>query len=132
MNKNSNCVTNSIRITVDPEYIPGELINSNGKYLFSYRVRIINEGTDTVQLISRHWKIINSEGIVEEVIGEGVIGRQPILKPSQEFKYTSYCPLDTPWGTMEGTFLMRNNDGIEFEATIERFYLISPDVVSEG
>lgn len=132
MNKKSDCKTDGIRIMVDPEYIPGELVSSNGKYLFSYRVRIINEGADIVQLISRYWKIINSDGATEEVSGEGVIGRQPILKPNQEFKYTSYCPLDTPWGTMEGYFLMKKDEGTEFKADIERFYLISPDAVNEG
>lgn len=132
MNKKSDCVTNGIRVTVDPEYIPGELVSSSGKFLFSYRVRIVNEGDSPAQLISRHWIIINSEGIAENVIGEGVIGRQPKLDPGDEFKYTSYCPLDTPWGTMEGTFLMMRNDGSEFNAIIERFYLVSPEAANEG
>lgn len=132
MNKKSDCVTNGIRVTVDPEYIPGELVSSSGKYLFSYRVRIVNEGDTPAQLISRHWIIINSEGNAENVIGEGVIGRQPKLKPGDEFKYTSYCPLDTPWGTMEGTFLMIRDDGSEFNAIVERFYLVSPEAENEG
>lgn len=132
MNKISDCTTNGIRIIVDPEYIPGELIATNGKYLFSYRIRMVNGGTDVVQLISRHWKIINSEGTVEEVRGDGVVGRQPILNPGQEFRYTSYCPLDTAWGTMEGSFLMRYDNGNTFEAKIERFYLISPDAANKG
>ena len=127
MNKNSDCTTNGIRILVDPEYIPGELVSPSGKYLFSYRVRIINESDEIVQLLSRHWVIINSEGQVEEVKGDGVVGRQPQLKPKDEFKYTSYCPLDTPWGTMEGTFQMVKADGSNFDAKIERFYLISPE-----
>lgn len=132
MNKNSDCITQGIRVMVDPEYIPGELVSANGKYLFSYRVRIINEGELPAQLISRHWIIINSEGKAENVIGEGVIERQPKLNPGDEFKYTSYCPLDTPWGTMEGTFLMIRNDGSEFNAKIERFYLVSPEAANEG
>jgi len=132
MNKKSDCITKGIRITVDPEYIPGELVPTNGKYLFSYRVRIVNEGDLPAQLISRHWIIINSEGKTENVQGEGVVGRQPKLNPGEEFKYTSYCPLDTPWGTMEGTFQMLRNDGTEFNAIIERFYLVSPEAANEG
>ena len=132
MNKNSDCITQGIRVTVDPEYIPGELISANGKYLFSYRVRIANEGDTPAQLISRHWIIIDSEGKAENVMGEGVVGRQPKLNPGDEFKYTSYCPLETPWGTMEGTFLMLRNDGSEFQAIIERFYLVSPEAANEG
>ena len=132
MNKKSDCITEGIRIMVDPEYIPGELVSTNGKYLFSYRVRIVNEGDLPAQLISRHWIIINSEGKTENVLGEGVVGRQPKLNPGEEFKYTSYCPLDTPWGTMEGTFQMIRNDGSEFNAVIERFYLVSPEAANEG
>lgn len=132
MNKKSDCITDGIRITVDPEYIPGELVSTNGKYLFSYRVRVVNEGELPAQLISRHWIIINSEGKTENVQGEGVVGRQPKLNPGEEFKYTSYCPLDTPWGTMEGTFQMLRNDGTEFNAIIERFYLVSPEAANEG
>lgn len=132
MNKKSDCITEGIRITVDPEYIPGELVSTNGKYLFSYRVKIVNEGELPAQLISRHWIIINSEGRTENVQGEGVVGRQPKLNPGEEFKYTSYCPLDTPWGTMEGTFQMIRNDGSEFNAVIERFYLVSPEAANEG
>ena len=132
MNKKSDCITEGIRIMVDPEYIPGELVSTNGKYLFSYRVRIVNEGDLPAQLITRHWIIINSEGKTENVLGEGVVGRQPKLNPGEEFKYTSYCPLDTPWGTMEGTFQMIRNDGTEFNAIIERFYLVSPEAANEG
>lgn len=132
MNKKSDCITEGIRITVDPEYIPGELVSTNGKYLFSYRVRIVNEGELPAKLISRHWIIIDSEGKTENVQGEGVVGRQPKLNPGEEFKYTSYCPLGTPWGTMEGTFQMLRNDGTEFKAIIERFYLVSPEAANEG
>lgn len=131
MNIKSDCTTNGIRVTVDPEYIPGELVDSQGKYLFSYRVRIVNTGSDTVQLISRHWIIINSEGETNEVKGEGVIGRKPRLKPGEEFKYTSYCPLDTPWGTMEGEYFMASETGDDFLAKVERFYLVSPEATKE-
>ena len=96
------------------------------EYMFAYRIRIANEGDAPAQLISRHWVIVDAQGNRHDVEGPGVVGRQPRLEPGQIFEYSSYCPLKTPWGTMEGAFLMRRDDSSEFEATVARFYLAAP------
>ena len=93
------------------------------KFVFGYRITIRNEGDSTVQLLSRHWHIIDADGEQHEVRGEGVIGHTPVLEPGQEFEYTSFCPLETEWGTMEGEYQMMRDDGWMFEAKIGRFIL---------
>ncbi len=123
--RGSITTTNGIQISVEPEFIPaGDSNNEDNKYLFLYRIDIRNIGTETAHLLSRYWKIINAEGEVEEVKGSGVVGYSPILKPGDSFIYTSYCPLNTTWGTMEGYFSFLKADGSLFEATIDRFYLV--------
>ena len=90
-----------------------------------YRVTVSNESDRWVKLLSRHWIIIDAEGNREDVKGDGVVGYQPELKPGDTFTYTSYCPLDTDWGTMEGTYKMLNEDASTFEVEIGRFYLVA-------
>ena len=125
--KGSECVTNGIRITVMPEFIPGLYHGQKGKNLFSYLVTISNESNEIVRLLSRHWIIIDADGRKEEVDGTGVVGYNPELQPGTSFTYSSYCPIDTEWGTMEGSFTMKLGDGLEFDAKIERFYLIKEE-----
>lgn len=91
--------------------------------MFAYRITIKNEGVQRVRLISRHWVIINGDGDREDVEGPGVVGKFPTLAPGEEFQYTSFCPLDTEWGTMEGTYRMQREDGSLFDAVIGRFFL---------
>lgn len=131
--KGSDLITNGIRVQVIPDFIPKEQTQDKDKdkYLFSYTVSITNLTDKWVKLISRHWIIINAEGEIDEVIGEGVIGYQPEFKPNQSFTYTSYCPLDTPWGTMEGFFFFVNSDLSEFKAEVGRFYLSAPEITSQ-
>ncbi|MFP4368873.1 MAG: Co2+/Mg2+ efflux protein ApaG [Candidatus Kapaibacterium sp.] len=129
--KGSIAVTEGIKIEVEPEFIPKELAPGEAPYYFSYRVTISNEGEKYAKLQSRHWIIIDAEGRREDVEGEAVVGYKPELHPGDTFTYTSYCPLDTPWGTMEGTYKMIRDDGSEFRAKIERFYLVSPEAVEE-
>ncbi len=125
-NKFYETITHNIRVVVSPEFIDNQKSSfSEKEFLFSYRIDIKNIGAVTMQLISRHWIIINSEGETEEIKGAGVVGYTPILKSGDSFNYTSYCPLDTKWGTMEGTFTFVNIYGEEFEIEIGRFYLIS-------
>ncbi len=102
----SETLTRGVRIIVRPRYVPEQSDPAAGQYLFAYHITIRNEGEDTVQLLSRHWVITNGEGRIEEVRGPGVVGYQPVLKPGEEFQYTSACPLDTPVGTMHGEFQM--------------------------
>jgi len=125
----SDTITKGIRIKVSPKY---ELTQSNpakNKFLFSYHVQIINEGNETSTLISRHWIITNSFGQTEEVRGGGVVGKTPTIHPGESFEYTSFCPLDTEWGTMEGTYQMQQKDGSVFDAMIGRFLLSKNDII---
>lgn len=131
MNTESNKTTNGIQISVFPDFVQEENTLEGHKYLFSYRVDIKNVGSEWAKLLSRHWLIINSEGKEEHVRGAGVVGYFPELKPGSSFTYTSYCPIDTEWGTMEGEFEMVREDGTTFEAEIQRFYLVSPKLLSE-
>lgn len=127
MSKGSETTTEGIRIKVIPQYLPSESKTENSNYLFAYTITIYNESDIAIKLISRHWIIINADGEREDVEGEGVVGYQPELNPGNSFTYTSYCPLDTEWGTMEGTYKMVRDDGSSFYAKIGRFYLSSID-----
>ena len=122
----SNAITNGIRVTVSSNYIPAQSAPKARRYVFAYTVRIANEGTDAAQLKSRHWIITDGNGKVEEVRGPGVVGEQPMLKPGDNFEYTSGCVLETPRGSMEGTYQMVRADGSEFDATIAPFALMLP------
>jgi ApaG protein len=130
---NSETTTGGIRIEVYPEFIPEQSIPSESKYVFAYKVVITNEGNRRAKLLSRHWIIINADGDREDVKGHGVVGYTPELEPDESFEYTSFCPLNTNWGTMEGSFRMIRENGEEFDADIARFYLFDPALVqSEG
>jgi len=119
-------VSNAIRVTVSSNYIPAQSAPKARRYVFAYTVRIANEGTDAAQLKSRHWIITDGNGKVEEVRGPGVVGEQPMLRPGEHFEYTSGCVLETPRGSMEGTYQMVRADGTEFDATIAPFALMLP------
>ncbi|MFO0553233.1 MAG: Co2+/Mg2+ efflux protein ApaG [Polyangiaceae bacterium] len=122
----STALTEGIRVTVTTQYVPQNSVPQQKKYVFAYTIRIANEGTDTAQLKSRHWIITDAKGKVEEVRGPGVVGQQPILKPGEHFEYTSGCVLETPRGTMRGTYQMRRPSGDEFDAVIAPFDLTLP------
>ena len=94
--------------------------------LYTYRVRITNQGTAPARLLERHWIILDGDGDRKDVAGEGVIGQQPHLKPGETFVYDSYCPLATNWGTMEGTYTFTDDEGDRFKVTIPRFFLTPP------
>jgi ApaG protein len=119
----SHTVTNGIRVEATAFYLPEESTPDERRFLFGYRIVILNEGQATATLRSRHWKIINGTGKFDEVRGEGVVGRQPRLAPGGSFKYTSYCPLNTEWGTMEGEYEFETDEGDRFAVKIGRFYL---------
>lgn len=122
----SNTLTRGVRIIVQPQYVADQSNPAAGQYLFAYHITIRNEGAETVQLISRHWVITNGEGKVDEVRGPGVVGYQPVLKPGEEFQYTSGCPLNTPVGTMHGEYNMVTAGGEKFDALIDPFRLAVP------
>ncbi len=126
MNISSDITTEGVRIRVYPQFIPEKQSPKDGKNYFAYTVIISNNGNEWVKLLSRHWIIINSEGDTEEISGEGVVGYFPELNPGESFTYTSFCPIDTEWGTMEGEYLFIREDGTMLAAIIGRFYLIAP------
>jgi ApaG protein len=100
------------------------------QWFYLYTVRITNGGSETVQLLSRHWIITDGEGEVEEVRGPGVVGEQPILLPGESFDYTSGCPLPTPFGSMRGSYQMVTEGGESFDAEIATFELSQPYLVN--
>lgn len=122
----SEAVTDGVRVHVTARYSPGRSQPSRNLWLFLYTIEISNEGTDTVQLVSRHWTITDADNRVEEVRGLGVVGRQPTLAPGESFEYTSSCPLPTPFGTMAGTYQMVNASGRRFDVQIAAFTLSEP------
>ena len=122
----SEALTQGVRVTVRAEYLPDQSDPAQGLWFYVYHVLISNESERVVQLISRHWIITNAEGTEEHVRGPGVVGEQPVLGPSQSFSYTSGCPLDTPSGTMHGTYQMVSREGDRFEAVVAPFVLAQP------
>ncbi|AWB20398.1 Co2+/Mg2+ efflux protein ApaG [Methylobacterium currus] len=120
--------TRGISVSVQPRFVEEESSPDSGRYFFAYTVEITNNGSEQVQLRSRHWRIIDGRGEMQEVRGAGVVGKQPVLGPGESFSYTSGCPLTTPDGTMEGTYTMATPDGRSFEAAIPAFSLDSPHV----
>jgi ApaG protein len=118
-------VTRGISVTVTPRYMPEESSPESSRYFFAYSVEIINTGLERVQLRARHWHITDAQGRVQEVRGAGVVGEEPVLGPGESFSYTSGCPLTTPSGTMQGSYLMETAGGETFHAEIPAFSLDS-------
>ena len=119
-------VTEGIRISVSPSYWPERSSPESGQFAFTYRIEIINEGPDPAQLKTRHGVITDADGKVEEVRGDGVVGKQPRLFAGERFEYTSWAMLRTPFGTMRGSYAMLRPDGSSFEARIAEFVLTQP------
>ncbi|MCE1172389.1 MAG: Co2+/Mg2+ efflux protein ApaG [Azovibrio sp.] len=116
----------NIQVSVRTQFLPDQSDGETGRYVFAYTITIRNSGTLPAQLISRHWIITDGNGRVQEVKGLGVVGNQPLLKPGESFEYTSGCVLDTPVGTMGGSYQMVADDGSPFEAEIPEFVLAMP------
>lgn len=125
----SEALTRGVRISVQSEYAPDRSDPGKNQWFFLYTVTIANEGTDTVQLLTRHWVVTDGTGHVEEIRGPGVVGKQPILKPGESFEYTSGCPLPTAFGMMEGTYQMIAQAGERFDVKIAPFTLSEPYTV---
>src|SRR5687768_775248 len=98
----------SILVSAQPSYMPEQSDPLNQKFIWSYEITIVNEGAEIVQLLNRYWRITDMTGKIEEIYGAGVIGLQPLIKPSKPFVYKSFCQLSTPQGTMEGQYEMQN------------------------
>lgn len=115
-----------IDVKVETAFIPSQSDPDNARYVFAYTITITNQGEVTSQLLTRHWLITDAEEKIQEVRGEGVVGKQPVLEPGDSFRYTSGCVLETPVGTMQGSYQMLAVDGREFDADIPKFVLSMP------
>ncbi|MDD5330823.1 MAG: Co2+/Mg2+ efflux protein ApaG [Sulfuricella sp.] len=118
-----------ITVNTRVEYIPDQSEVELGRFVFAYTIAIANTGNIPAQLISRHWIITDATGQVQEVRGLGVVGEQPLLKPGENFEYTSGCVIATPVGTMHGSYQMVAEDGTRFEVPIAEFTLSMPRVL---
>lgn len=120
-------LTDNISVNVLPHYEAKASNPSEGEYIFSYNIDIINNGNSTVQLLSRHWYIFDSNGHYSEVKGEGVVGQKPIILPGKSHSYQSFCHLRTDIGMMWGKYLMKETDSERlFEVSIPSFQMITP------
>jgi len=120
--------TRAIQVTVQPQYLPDQSEPEKSQFVWAYTVRIENGGNVAVQLRSRHWKITDGLGRVQEVKGPGVVGKTPLLRPGEVFEYTSGTPLSTPSGIMGGTYQMVDEAGVKFDIEIPTFSLDTPTV----
>jgi ApaG protein len=123
-------VTHGIRVEVTSEFLPEQSDLLTSRFVFAYAIRIANESEATVQLRSRHWRILHGNGKQEEVRGPGVVGEQPVLQPGADFRYSSGCILSTPHGTMQGTYQMVDGDGAGFDIDIPAFSLAAPHALN--
>ncbi|MBB6521166.1 Co2+/Mg2+ efflux protein ApaG [Pseudoteredinibacter isoporae] len=118
-----------IDIQTKPQYIEEQSKPEEPRYVYAYTIRITNNGQQAAQLISRHWKIVDENEQLQEVRGLGVVGEQPRLEPGESFSYSSGVIIETPTGTMEGSYTMKRDDGSQFEAAIDTFALIPPNAL---
>lgn len=118
--------THSIEVTVRPVFLEDQSVPRENRYVWAYHVRIKNKGSNTIQVLGRHWNITDALGRTQEVRGQGVVGEQPVLKPGETFEYTSGTPLQTPSGIMVGTYFIEVEGGVELEVPIPAFSLDSP------
>lgn len=119
-----------IAISVETEYVHDESNYDIEQHVFLYTITIANQGDLTARLLSRHWLITDGDGNTQEVRGEGVVGLQPQVKPGENFKYSSFAVINTPIGTMQGSYQMINEKGELFDAEIPSFRLANPMLVN--
>ena len=120
---------NKIKVDVETRYIEDQSNPEQNYYVFAYTITIKNNGRQNAQLLTRHWVITDSNSKIQEVRGDGVVGEQPLLKPGEQFVYTSGTMLETAVGTMKGSYQMLADDGSHFDALIEEFVLSTPRVL---
>lgn len=118
--------TYRIDVDVETQYIAEQSLPEQDHFVFAYTITIYNSGEVPAQLLRRHWVITDANNKVQEVRGEGVVGEQPYLKPGEQYRYTSGTMLETPVGSMHGSYHLIADDGVEFEAEIPRFTLSVP------
>src|SRR6187397_2181942 len=120
-------VTRQIEVRVEPQFLAERSSPENGYYFWAYTITLTNLGRETVQLKTRHWRITDAQGRLQEVRGAGVVGEEPVLKPGENFEYTSGVPLPTPSGFMVGTYGMVTESGEPFDINIPAFSLDLPE-----
>lgn len=125
-----SATTDRVTVRVSVSYLPEQSEPRRGRWFWAYHVRIENEGSKAVQLLTRHWIITDGRGAKHSVEGEGVVGEQPLIEPGSAFDYVSGCPLATPTGAMQGRYRMVGEDGRAFDVEIPRFALVAPAVAS--
>jgi ApaG protein len=123
-------ITERITVRVAVNFLPEQSRPSTqegaGKWFWVYHIRLENGSDETVQLLTRSWRITDGRGMINLIEGEGVVGEQPVLKPGQSHDYVSGCPLTTPHGSMEGHYTFVRGDGSRFEVAIPFFPLAAP------
>lgn len=124
--------TRGIRVEVDPVYLPEQsdpegAATKGPVFVFGYTIRITNLGDEPVRLLTRFWRIVDADGEERIVEGQGVVGEQPEIEPGRYHEYSSFCPIETPWGTMEGRYGMRVESGSRerFDVAVGRFFLVA-------
>ena len=122
----ATATTDGVTVRVSPNFLDEQSVPAQGRWFWSYHIRIENNGDGAVQLLTRHWKITDGRGMVNHVDGDGVVGEQPLLHPGGSHDYVSGCPLSTPSGMMEGQYRFIREDGTTFLAEIPRFKLVAP------
>jgi len=119
-----------IRVDVETAYVEDQSDPGDRRFVFAYTITIRNQGSTPARLLTRHWIITDANGKVQEVRGDGVVGEQPYLKPGQGFRYSSGAVLETPVGSMQGSYQMIADDGERFDAPIAPFRLAIPGVLN--
>lgn len=123
--RGSETITHDFRVAVQPSYMVEHSNPAESKYLFAYTITITNESDRRARLRSRHWIIVDANGQRHDVRGEGVVGETPMLAPGTSYRYSSFCPLPTEWGTMEGSYQMEADDETDFDIAVARFYFVA-------
>jgi ApaG protein len=118
--------TNYISVSVSPEYLHQQSEPSDNHFTWAYHVHIENSGRTSIQVLARHWKVTDIKGQSHEIVGDGLVGKQPVLKSGEVFRYSSGTPLSTPSGFMSGSFLLISEGGELFNALVPSFSLDSP------
>lgn len=118
--------TEGVFVRVEPTFLDGESSPAQDRYVWAYRIEIENTSNRTLQLMTRHWRITDREGRVQQVDGPGVVGKTPVLKPGESFEYSSGCPLAAPSGMMQGTYDLVDGAGGTLSVKIPLFALDSP------
>jgi len=111
------------------QYLPEQSQPPEGPFAFAYTVTIRNSGNITAQLVARHWSVTDADGHREDVRGLAVVGKQPVLKPGEQFEYTSWTRVATPHGSMKGTFFCMTEDAHPFDSPVPEFQLVFPGML---